>query len=114
MQFLLVYIREAHALDSPWPIVGPDVEKVEDPLTLPERRATARLCAARLAIESLPTLVDTLDDATSRAYAAWPERLYLIDRDGRVVYHGGPGPFEYDTEELAQAIREELGHARGE
>jgi len=114
VQFLLVYIREAHALDGSWPIVGPDVEQVEDPLTLPERRAVARMCATRLAIESMPTLVDTLDDATSRAYAAWPERLYLIGRDGRVAYHGGPGPFEYDPEELAQAIRAELGRARGE
>lgn len=29
------------------------------------------------------------------AYAGWPDRLYVIDREGRVAYKSGPGPFGF-------------------
>ena len=38
------------------------------------------------------------------AYAAWPERLYLIGVDGRVVYAGGRGPHGFSPAELKEAI----------
>ena len=61
-----------------------------------------------LELEDLPTVVDTLDDAASRAYDAWPDRLYLVARDGRVRYQGAPGPEGFDPDGLEQAIRAEL------
>ena len=105
----MVYIREAHALDSFLPRGGGDDPVVEDPTTLEERQELARLCLTRLALEELPTLIDTLDDAASRAYDAWPDRLFLIGRDGRVVYHGGPGPNGFRPEELEAAIEATVG-----
>ena len=108
MQFLLVYIREAHALDSTWPTGGGDMPIVEDPLTIAERRAVAQTCVARLDLAPMPAIVDGMDDATNRAYGAWPERLYLVGKDGNIVYHGGPGPYEYDPDELEAAIRATL------
>jgi hypothetical protein len=33
-----------------------------------------------------------------------PDRLYLIDRTGRVAYKGGRGPFGFKPPELGQAI----------
>jgi hypothetical protein len=53
--------------------------------------------------EAHPT-VDEVDDAVNEAYAAWPTRLYLIDTDGRVVYHGGPGPFGFHPRQFGEAI----------
>ena len=41
------------------------------------------------------TVVDELDDRVATAYAAWPERLYVIDKEGLIVYAGGQGPFEF-------------------
>ncbi len=39
----------------------------------------------------MPALVDEMDDSVSTAYGAIPERLYAIDRDGKVAYKGGMG-----------------------
>jgi len=51
----------------------------------------------------VPTLVDDLDDAVARAYGGWPDRLYLIGRDGRVAFQGDEGPFGFKPELLEQA-----------
>lgn len=49
---------------------------------------------------AIPLGVDTMDDAASRIYAGWPERLYVITEDGRIAYKGGMGPFHYKPEEV--------------
>jgi hypothetical protein len=50
------------------------------------------------------TYVDEMDDAVNNAYAAWPTRLYLIGLDGRVVYAGGMGPYDFKPAKLKAAI----------
>ena len=111
VQFFVVYIREAHALDSRSPMGGQGAPIVEDPVNLEERAAVAKVCMTRLALEPMPALVDDLDDTVNRAYEAGPDRLYLVGRDGRVSYAGGPGPFGFDPDELEEAIRVELGES---
>ena len=108
VQFFVVYIREAHALDSFLPKGGGDDPILEDPTTLAERRTVARRCLTALELEPLPALVDTLDDAVNRAYDAWPDRLFLVGRDGLIAYRGGPGPNGFDPDELEEAIRAAL------
>lgn len=108
MQFFVVYIREAHALDSPSPLGGGGMPIVEDPVTLDERRAVAAVCLAKLALEPMPALVDDMQDTANRAYDAYPDRLYLVGADGRIAYRGGPGPFGFDPDELEEAIQHEL------
>ena len=66
----------------------------------------------KLDLTDLPALVDDLDDAVSVAYAAWPDRLYLVDLEGRIAYHGGRGPFGFDPDGLERAIRATLGKTR--
>ena len=56
----------------------------------------------------MPVLVDAMDDAVSNAFAAWPERIYVVDVDGRIAFVGGPGPFEFDPEAAAAALDELL------
>lgn len=109
----MVYIREAHAIDSRAPMGGNGMPIVEDPVSQGERNAVAKVCMAKLSLEPMPALVDTMDDAANRAYAAWPDRLYLIGTDGTVAYRGGPGPFGFKPDELERAIRAELGLADG-
>ena len=103
-----MYIREAHAIDSRSPSGGGENPILEDPLTLAERRAVAGRCMASLELVALPALVDELDDAANRAYAAWPDRLYLVGKDGRIAYQGGRGPFGFDPDELEAAIQAHL------
>lgn len=42
------------------------------------------------------------------AYAALPDRLYLVGLDGRVVYASGPGPFGFKPAELKEAMNKYL------
>lgn len=46
-----------------------------------------------------PIVVDTLENKTLLSYAAFPDRLYIV-QDGRVAYEGGVGPWGYDLGEL--------------
>jgi Iodothyronine deiodinase len=64
-------------------------------------------CAARARL-AMPTVVDRMDNAVASAYGGWPDRLYLIGRDGRIAYQGGEGPFGFEPAELAAAIEREL------
>lgn len=108
MQFYVVYIREAHAMDSLVPLAGSGNPLVEDPVALEERLEVAQVCMTKLALEPIPAVVDEMDDQVNDDYSAWPERLYLIGRDGKIAYRGEPGPGGFDPGGLEQAIEEEL------
>lgn len=106
---MIVYIREAHAIDSMVPQTGGDRPIVEDPYDLGERKEVARACAKATGLESFTILVDDVDDKVSTAYAAWPDRLVLVDPEGIVAYQGLPGPAGFDPDELAAAIERVIG-----
>jgi hypothetical protein len=61
----------------------------------------------KLALE-MPALVDEMEDAVAASYAAMPERLYLIGRDGRIAYKGGVGPMFFQPAEWERAIATSL------
>lgn len=100
-----MYIGEAHPSDL-WQVPNnlKDQVIIASPANEDERTALAGLCMTRLNIE-LPAVVDHFDDSTDTAYTGWPERLYLIDRDGRIVYKSKPGPFGFKLADLETAIR---------
>jgi hypothetical protein len=104
VEFYAVYIREAHPTDG-WSMESNDRVgvKVAQHKSAKDRIDAAALCSSALAM-SIPMLVDTIDDSANRAYSGFPDRLYLIDRDGKVAYKGGRGPFGYKTRELEQTL----------
>jgi len=77
----------------------------EDPKRYEDRINLAGACSINLKIE-LPVLVDTIENTIEAAYTAWPDRLYVIDRDGRVAFKSEPGPFGFKTELLSRAIEQ--------
>jgi len=99
IEFLLVYIHEAHPTDG-WFLGGHDIR---DPQTIAERRELAGQCQVALQY-GIRTYVDEMDDAVMKAYAAWPERLYLVGLDGGIVYAGGMGPSGFKPAELKEAM----------
>ncbi len=118
VQFLTIYIREAHPKDGWWfggGVMGLYLKATRSkaatdiyaPKTIEERLAVAGRCEATLQY-GMRTYVDEMDDAVNKAYAAMPTRLYLIGLDGRVVYAGGLGPFGFKPVELGAAIEEYL------
>src|SRR5262245_14052091 len=73
------------------------------PKTLEERAGVAAKCCTALKM-TIPLVVDDLDDRVGHAYSGMPDRLYLIDREGKVAYKGGRGPFGFRPAELEQQI----------
>ncbi len=71
--------------------------------TMEERVQVGEACMVKMALE-MPAAVDEMDDAVATAYAAMPERLYLIGRDGTVAYKGGLGPMFFKPAEWEEAI----------
>jgi len=115
VEFFVVYIGEAHPSDA-WQLPSNVKDKViyKAPTNAEERNALADVCVVRLGIK-LPALVDGIDDATEKAYSGWPDRLYLIDRDGRVAYKSRPGPFGFKPADLEEALKRLTGGpARGQ
>lgn len=104
-EFVAIYVREAHPGDGAWP--GPFKSEAGDAINQPteidQRLEVACECSKTLQI-SMPLLVDTIDDRVGRAYSGMPDRLYVIDRDGKVVYKGGRGPFGFKPAEMEQSL----------
>jgi len=105
VEFFVVYVQEAHPIDG-WQV---DSNISDDVLyrqhqSFDEREEAAQSCIIGLHI-SIPTLVEEMDNAIDEAYGAATERLYLMVKDGKVVYHGGAGPHFFDIEELDEAIQ---------
>ena len=87
VQFISIYIREAHPVDGWWfgagitrhvmKIFSPKVAMhVYDPKSIEERRAVAGNCQDTLNY-GISTYIDEMDDAVNQAYAAWPGSLDL-------------------------------------
>lgn len=109
MAFYFVYIREAHASDE-WQMeenVRDDVVFAQ-PKEDAERKAIASSCSTRLRL-SMPVLVDEIDNRTDDLYAAWPERLFVIGKDGKVAYAGKQGPWGFKPVEVADWLKVNVG-----
>src|SRR5262245_2582463 len=76
---------------------------VKQPKTKAERVKVAHHCCTALQM-SMPVLVDEMDDRVGHAYSGMPDRLYVIDRDGKVTYKGGRGPFGFKPGEMEQSL----------
>lgn len=68
-----------------------------------ERASLAGMCVRKLGIE-IPAVLDEFGNSTETAYTAWPDRLYLIDQQGKVAFKSKPGPFGFHPDDLAAAL----------
>ena len=103
-----MYILEAHPSDV-WQMASNVRQNVvfASPKSFEERTEVAGACFRKLGIE-FPGLIDDFSNKTEQAYTGWPDRLYLIGADGRVLFKSGPGPFGFKPEELEAALKQAL------
>ena len=101
----MVYIREAHS-STGWQLdVNLDQNVVfADPGSYEEKTAVAGICAYNLGID-FPTLIDDFSNSTELAYTGWPDRLYVVDREGRIAHKSTPGPFGFIPKEVEQTLQ---------
>ena len=99
-EFYVVYIEEAHASDM-WQMPSNIKDSVvfASPKDFAEREGIAGACVRKLGLE-LPALIDGLDNKVERAYTAWPDRFYVIDKHGRVALKSEPGPFGFHPDKV--------------
>ena len=100
-----MYILEAHPTDV-WQMQSNIKDKVlfATPKTDEEREYVAGACVRKLGIK-FPAVIDGIDNTTEKAYTGWPDRLYLIGSDGKVVFKSKPGPFGSSRTDLEAAIK---------
>lgn len=60
----------------------------------------------------VPFGIDKMSNVANDEYAAWPERLYIIDENGRISYKGGNGPFKYDPKEVRAWLAKRYGEVK--
>jgi len=89
--FTFVYIREAHANDE-WPNPSssnqPEGKVIDIPShsSLEDRIEVARRMKEEMGIDSnVEVLVDGMDDAFNKEFAAWPIR-YFVAKEGRLLH----------------------------
>lgn len=104
VQFFCVYIQEAHPTDG-WQVPANLEAGVlyAQPKTLDERARVAATCARTLNVR-MPMLLDDMTNAVDTKYAALPERLYVVDAEGRVFFKSIMGSMGFDVEAWARAI----------
>lgn len=108
MDFYVVYLQEIHPSDG-WQVQEnrEDGAVIRQHQSFDERVEVGRSCMLKLALE-MPALVDRMDDRVAIDYAAMPERLYVIDRDGSIAYKRGMGPMYFRPLEWESAIEKLL------
>jgi alkyl hydroperoxide reductase subunit AhpC len=92
IRFYLLYSRESHAGDN-----YPSHESFE------QKMANAR-DLQRLENVQFPIIVDGLDGATHLAYGPWPSSLFVISKDGLLVYRTNMS----NSQELEQVLEDLL------
>jgi hypothetical protein len=99
-----VYVREAHPIEG-WRMESNDRVgvAVAQPKSNFQRVEVATQCHDLLEM-SMPVLVDGIDDRVGHAYSGMPDRLYIIDREGKVAFKSGRGPFWFNPAEMEQAL----------
>lgn len=107
VQFFIVYIKEAHPSDA-WAIqVNPRIKYIKDPTNVFERFQVATTCVTEMNL-SIPCLIDNMENTTADDYKGFPDRLYLVGKDGTIAFQGGPGPMGFRPGDLEEALKAEL------
>jgi hypothetical protein len=83
---VLVYVKEAHPGDGDWPMPVPGRGMLNEPIGETARAVRATECVKELALDRYTVVVDDVSDTVNRAFAAWPERLAVIDVDGTLAF----------------------------
>lgn len=102
VDFVLIYVNEAHPQETgDFSIVA---IQMSSPKVIEERMVNAEVLQDKTGID---VFVDDMCNSASKMFGAMPERLYVI-RDGRVVYKGGQGPWDYSVPKMEQWLQKYL------
>ncbi len=88
----MIYIKEAHASDGR--VSQANVRQginIKNHTDYADREYVAKTACTLLKID-IPAIVDSMDDAVNRAYSAGPDRIYVVDKEGKIAVKADRGP----------------------
>lgn len=94
-EFYIVYISEAHAADDKWPVPYAKELGIKEHKTYGERCIVAGRLRADKKL-TIPCLVDSIDNEIATIYKGWPDRVFLIRKDGRLGIAAARGPWGFE------------------
>jgi predicted CXXCH cytochrome family protein len=101
IEFLIVYIREAH---PEMLREGHKTGVVGRPKDIDERLILATECVSQFKF-TIPMVIDGMEGTVNSDYAAAPVRTTITDRDGKVAYYAGPGPFDFRLSKVESVLK---------
>lgn len=101
IEFLIVYIREAH---PEMLREGNKTGIVGRPKNIDERVILATECVAKYKF-TIPMVIDGMEGTVNEDYQAWPVRVTITDIDGKVAFYAGPGPFDFRIPPVERTIK---------
>lgn len=114
VDFLTVYITEAHAQDE-WPITSSRYSYDKRPVLVQQPQTTEERCKVALDFVNnysykIPLVVDLIHNTFEATYAPWPIRLYILRRDTcgvvRVCFIAMPQRCSYDITQVKQWLEQ--------
>ncbi len=121
VEFMMVYIREAHSTDRWWlaetkfmrfvSVLSNDypLYDIKEPKSIEERRVAATACRAKL-LEDMPVYVDDMSNSVNQNYVGWPTRKYFLDKEGQVKYDSGLGPYGFSPDVFKDELSKYLNN----
>jgi len=76
-----------------------------EPKSLEERIDVAKDCLRAMKV-TIPFLIDDMKNGANEAYTARPDRIYVVDKSGKIAYKGAPGPRGFNPNEAKGKLRE--------
>lgn len=94
-EFYIVYISEAHAEDDKWPVPYAKKLGIKEHKTYEDRCMVANRLLTDKKL-TIPCLIDSIDNRVEKIYKGWPDRVFLIRKDGRLGIAAGRGPWGFE------------------
>lgn len=109
VNFLCVYIAEAHAMDE-WPINSARGSITGQPINFNQPISDSQRLSLAIQFVSdyqflIPTVIDLIDNAFEEAFASWPLRFFVV-RDGKLVFKAQPRDTTYYFSDLRDFLIE--------
>ncbi|MCH7559465.1 MAG: hypothetical protein IIB56_18715 [Planctomycetes bacterium] len=101
IEFLIVYVREAH---PEMLREGNKTGIVGRPETLDERIILATACVTKYKF-TIPMVIDGMDGKVNSDYKAAPVRITVTDIDGKVAFYAGRGPFDFKLPPVERVLK---------
>ena len=93
-EFRIVYIKEAHAVDSHRAVSYAIEEGINQPKTYTDRCLIAEMLVQTGTL-TIPMIIDTIDDRVNGLYQGLPSRVFLVRSDGILGVAAERGPWGF-------------------